>query len=819
MTIEGINFLNKLHLKKSEKNQKKQGVQIPEDYSSKKNPKASMSNFDKSLAAYTLAAMMMLGGTTSCVQQDVDVKVDNSELLKEIQNMSKAQQQAIELLNQLLALMKENNSQNKEYMQQLIKQNTEILSVLNSLSGSVENLEEKVTQALYRIETILTKSYAKQDEILNKIDDIMNQNISDSEKLDKLIELSKTQTEYLSKIMTLVETLKDGNKDLSETVNNFFDAYIKGQDSQKEMMNNILNAILSNNDISAETLAEIKKITAGGEIDSAKLDAIIKLLESIDSKIGKLQETVDKLYAEFPDLAGKIDEMIREYQKGELTEHALLAEILEEVKKSNASDSNLEAKLDAILNAMNSGQLSIKEAMDQMIDLLGQIKDNTGALVEIVSKISAQIDKLTDKLDGYHGDNIDILQKINNGVGSIDSKLDKIEANQQKANSTMTNILDKMDDIFAEVHQINDKTLTLDQLQQMFGPMFNELKEYLGNISGNQITIDQVENAMAKYKTDLTKTNGLIETLTTVVKNLNLSAGMSEELQKIVDAINDFKNQSAGNHADNMKAYAEILEKLANIDGGMQALGTTANEINDNLKQHMDNAQIYGSNMFEQMKLIVSGISDNTDAMDAFKDTYKSESALAQQSRMEQIALLQALVDKETGGNGGITKQELEEVLAGLNVNIPDYSEVLNNIYDAIGKVITSDDLQNFFIKTQPDLDKTNGLIETLTTVIKNKDFGSVGGGSIETAQMENLLAQILDAVNSKKSPTEDQIKALIELANKIADNTAPNPAPSTRSAIADAYNYLNKKAAEEAMSHGKKATYTVNPDMFSFNA
>ena len=152
-----------------------------------------------------------------------------------------------------------------------------------------------------------------------------------------------------------------------------------------------------------------------------------------------------------------------------------------------------------------------------------------------------------------------------------------------------------------------------------------------------------------------------------------------------------------------------------------------------------------------------------------------------------------------------------------MNINIPDYADILQEISDKIGKVITSDDLQNFFIKTQPDLTKTNALIENLTAVLKDKNFTITGDLSVE-----NLLGKVYDLINNQQTPTNDQIKALISLATQIAENTKQQGGTTasvktrTASEMDRLYAAINRLSVEAAKSQGKGATYHTHAGMFT---
>ena len=788
MTIDGINF-NKLPKKtdvhKTQKEAPKGPSVEPEMTEAEKTALAKLR--DSALAGYVLGLMKVAGGAAavggtaatlqSCgdITQEQNVDIDMAPILEKLDAMMKLMQQSIQQQQEMLAYLQEMNSDNKELInlvKDIINQNKEISSILQSIDGTTQSIEA----AMIRVVALLEEANANDVEFLNKLDAIINGQADAADKLDQILQANKEQNQLLINIEKLLDTLKETNQNIYNKVDDIYNSFQEGNTSHSEMLEQILAAIQNNGNISSDILKAINDLSkqlANGQITESEMIAkIIELLASIDNKLDGLQEAVDQIKAEFPDLAGKIDEFIKKYQEGELTEHALLSEILEEMKKASAGDTEMNSKLDAILNAINQGNLTASEALDQIIDLLGKIEANTSAILEAVNKISGQIADLNANFEGNQDEIMNVLESINNGVGSIDSKLDKVIANQEQNNETTLEISQKLDDMTVQLEQINDKTLTMDQVKEMFGPVYEELKEYLNNIAGNQITVGDLEAVLEAHKTDLTRTNALIETLVNLVANLDMD-GNSDVLQEIANAIKDFQNSSNANNEQVIANLKEVLDKLAGMQGSLDAIVETGNTIKDNLDKYMASATTYGNKLFNEIQKIGNNMVDKT-TLQVYADSYTEYLQKAEQQRQEQLAVLQAIFENMGKGDGGsLTIDELKQI-------IPDYSDILNEISEKIGKVITSEDLENFFVNTKPDLTRTNALIETLVNLVANLDpSGSGNGSSIDTSTLQSLVDQILTEIKGQNPPTEDQMRELIDL---IKQAQTP-PSTETRSA------------------------------------
>lgn len=784
MTIDGINF-NKLPKKtdvnKTSKEAPKGPSVEPEMTEAEKTALAKVR--DSALSSYVRALMAItaMGGTAATLQgcgdisQEQNVDIDMAPILEKLDAMMKLMQQSIQQQQEMLAYLQEMNSDNKELIKlvkDIINQNKEISSILQSIDGTTQSIEA----AMIKVVALLEESNANDVEFLNKLDAIINGQADAADKLEQILQANKEQNQLLINIEKLIDALKTTNEHISNTVDNIYNDFQDGNTSHTEMLEQILAAIKDNGNVSSEILKAIndlsKLVESGQMTESEMIAKIIELLTSIDNKLDGLKDAVDQIKNEFPDLAGKIDEFIKKYQEGELTEHALLSQILEEMKNASAGDTEMNAKLDAILNAINQGNLTASEALDQIIDLLGKIEANTSAILEAVNKISGQIAELNANFEGNQDEIMNVLESINNGVGSIDSKLDKVISNQEQNNETTLEISQKLDEMTAQLEQINDKTLTMDQVQQMFGPVYEELKEYLNNIAGNQITVGDLEAVLEAHKTDLTRTNALIETLVNLVANLDMD-GNSDALQEIANAIKDFQNSSNANNEQVIANLKEVLDKLAGMQGSLDAIVETGNTIKDNLDKYMASATTYGDKLFNEIQKIGNNMVDKT-TLQVYADSYTEYLQKAEQQRQEQLAVLQAIFENMGKGDGGsLTIDELKKI-------IPDYSDILNEISEKIGKVITSEDLENFFVNTKPDLTRTNALIETLVNLVANLDTSGGGNGSsIDTSTLQSLVDQILTEIKSQNPPTEEQMRELIDLI-KQAQNP---PSTETRSA------------------------------------
>ena len=150
----------------------------------------------------------------------------------------------------------------------------------------------------------------------------------------------------------------------------------------------------------------------------------------------------------------------------------------------------------------------------------------------------------------------------------------------------------------------------------------------------------------------------------------------------------------------------------------------------------------------------------NKTTLQVYLDSYTEYLQKAEQARQQQFEILQAILTNMGKGDSGMTVDELKEI-------IPDYTDILNEISDKIGNLVTTADLEAYFENSTVDLTRTNALLETLVSLVSGLDTSGVN-----SSKLNSTLNEILNEVKSKKAPSEDQIQTLIDLVQESQTQT-----------------------------------------------
>ena len=343
--------------------------------------------------------------------------------------------------------------------------------------------------------------------------------------------------------------------------------------------------------------------------------------------------------------------------------------------------------------------------------------------------------------------------------------MEDIINNQKTGNQISLDILDKIDEAVAQLKQINTKTVTIDQLKEMFGPMFDQIIAQLGDISDGQIDIDQIIEIAESMKPDLTVTNALLETINTTIQNKNFTGEFSEQLNDIADMMNQILGEIQSGNMTEAEGLAQILERLASMEGSLEAIQAAADEINNNFQTFMGQAQNYGQKWTEQFQQLIDG-QVNKEMFQAYTDLFTQTAEQAQQAQQERLLAIQAAIENLSGGNGQAI--DIDELISKL----PNYSDILNDIRNAMGDLVTKEDLDKYGQDHRVDLTTTNALLETINTTIQNKNFtvnGGGGSGSTDLAEVISAINRIYDNLSNAKFPTQEQVQLLLDYVNEIA--------------------------------------------------
>lgn len=393
------------------------------------------------------------------INVNTDIKIDltvNADFKSAIQDLIENQNQNTQkLIDFFNNYMNQNPGTDiKEFLAEFIK------NILNEIVGNVD---------LSGIEGTLNKILEQLGQTNSKIDDLKGTIIKMAEdqlkffnnmnlKTDEIIEgikgLSSNQEEQIAMLNTLTNVLNKLSADFGEfqgtTVNllNNILAQIKSGDMKMDDLMEILKAIESDTSKNAETSGKIlDEVAKGNEISQKILEAIKLMNKELAGVSNEVKNGFLNIVTQLVQQGANMDDIkeLLDQIKGEASKNNEIAlKILDAIKE-------MQTQLDGVNNEVKNGFLNIAAqlvqqgaSMDDIKELLKQIKNETSKNNELSLAILNAIKDLGTDVSGQL---TAILKAINQGNGKTDDLkclllkvLNNMDANTKDIINAMGNI-------------------------------------------------------------------------------------------------------------------------------------------------------------------------------------------------------------------------------------------------------------------------------------------------------------------------------------------------------------------------------------------
>ena len=407
-------------------------------------------------------------------------------------------------------------------------------------------------------------------------------------KLDELMKLIGTNNEaLLLELQNIRNEIQNGNMQNQQ----IGDAILAALDRSDAKYQEIIDLI-------TELNAEVQK---GNMTAETMLDKILKELQNIESALGKLDdlkdviENMDKNNQEANKLlAEKIEEMISKYEQGGLSMEELMNQVISLVGDSNSISSDILEKIKELYEKYEGGGLSESELLQQIIDQLGGINDK---LDQIYAQMQQDSENFNNFVEGNQANWEKLFANMDNlfnGLGSIDAKLDAIKTNGEISNDYLQKISEAVDaavkalaEIKSEIGQTNISIGDLiDKMEQNgqkdYEPILREMLDKLGildEINNKQFTIEQLQEALKGYKTDLSTTNELIQTAISLLDRIAGNSGSGNgniDTTQMEELLGQVLSQLANNHQATSQDLEDLKDAINDVKDALQSQNQTA---------------------------------------------------------------------------------------------------------------------------------------------------------------------------------------------------------------------------------------------------
>ena len=406
--------------------------------------------------------------------------------------------------------------------------------------------------------------------------------------------------------------------------------------------------------------------------------------------------------------------------------------IIEILTNNGKTQEEANSFIQTLIELVKNGQLSAAEAMDKIMEELGDISGTLKDILEQLQGISEELvsfhndyNEGKDQTLGLLGDiyeqgtiNTQVLLSINDHAAQTSKNLQELQASFEKLSAFLQDDT-RYNELMEQLKKLEAGSIDYQKFEDMFKLLGFTLSDVI-NMSKDELlnAINEFENT---YIENEANQNELLQNINNKLNIVVNFPGLDQSA--IIDAIKELTNAVNNGNTD-------VTEELKNIQNQL-----------DNIQKSIDN----------MMKQLAEHSSMVSSYFNAFKDQFS-----------QALNLLTAI-------SGDMTELKNQQTIANSYLNslmkeVNELTVVINEIKDATtgdgsgeGSSITIEELENLLKNLNEEY------YNKYKTLISN--LGIQIGGS--TATIEALLKEINEKMNNQKDYTE-QLGRILEILEGI---------------------------------------------------
>ena len=467
------------------------------------------------------------------------IKMTASQIIEAIDNNTATVVKSNELLYKIteyvsiLPEIKENGDITNNQLEELYNLYLEIVNSEDKYSEEVINKMEELVGKLENIEGILNDISATLKELLSGFlsfyNDYKNDKDMEFKLLGQLYKNGKIQTSILA-------SMNETTKSMSENITGI-----------KENTDLLLE-IVQDDTRYQELIEAIKNIQTGGEveIDYQRLEDMLKMMgltitDAINMSSSQLEQAIKNFQNTYVNVEQKQTEELQTIQAK-----------IDDLQIFLSNNDNNQEIIDAINNitvAIGNGNEDVTNELKNLTEQLNKLQQAIDAIYKAIGEQAAitntYLEKYDTKFDGILG-----------MLGSIDSKLNTIIANQKTAEIYLDNLLKAVADLKEEIKKLQNEagdggsSITLEQLEELWKQHdeanFNKYKELIENldinVDVNTTTIEELLKSIDAKMEYINDNSEILNQILDMLKGIDWSnPDYSSKLDRIIEILENFK--------------------------------------------------------------------------------------------------------------------------------------------------------------------------------------------------------------------------------------------------------------------------------------
>lgn len=597
--------------------------------------------------------------------------------------------------DKIIAEIKEDFSNFTKMISQLSGENSEIISVLNSIKNKIDTI------------TVIKKERELTETDLNEDADIQDFDIDidDDDSQDIKAESDFEEEAFHNEDET-------NNEDEIIVGSENFD-FLKAFDLLKQDINNLR--------------ADIERVLPQQNKSSIPSLGNDNLLLSLNNKIELLAKTLNrnwleevKEYIESSDIHSMLEEINSKIDILTLSDNSeWISEIKQALDQLNGNEEAGDSKLHSMLSlisekidilAASDNYDLIEDVRDEILDALQNIqpKSDNSEIKDLINSLDAKIDILADT------DSTIQLSDLRIAIDSIEDKIDAL-ALAGEDSAEIDDIKTTLKTIENEINKLNsEQAVQGSEYSEIFDTIKDSLDviEYKIESGETEENIKKLSETDAKITSMLELLNHKIDIISSSEDSLNAAEDIEDVKQLILaqtDYIERFERNSKTDAVK--KCLKELTEEVNYLSSNSN---TNSKQVQKAMKDMKESIMAAVVTIFEQ----VSFVEETED----IKDFVEEKTDVINQNLVEVTKQLKQITSSTEDTDYNYSMQDIESDLAKLrlalnelqNNSIESQSSELSNISDTLYKITSSvEELQNSM--TQDDIkdlkyDINNGL-------------------------------------------------------------------------------------------------------------
>lgn len=597
--------------------------------------------------------------------------------------------------DKIIAEIKEDFSNFTKMISQLSGENSEIISVLNSIKDKIDTI------------TVIKKERELTETDLNEDADIQDFDIDIDDDDSQDI---KAESDFEEEAFHNEDETNNGDEIIVGSEN--FD-FLKAFDLLKQDINNLR--------------ADIERVLPQQNKSSIPSLGNDNLLLSLNNKIELLAKTLNrnwleevKEYIESSDIHSMLEEINSKIDILTLSDNSeWISEIKQALDQLNGNEEAGDSKLHSMLSlisekidilAASDNYDLIEDVRDEILDALQNIqpKSDNSEIKDLINSLDAKIDILADT------DSTIQLSDLRVAIDSIEDKIDAL-ALAGEDSAEIDDIKTTLKTIENEINKLNsEQAVQGGEYSEIFDTIKDSLDviEYKIESGETEENIKKLSETDAKITSMLELLNHKIDIISSSEDSLNAAEDIEDVKQLILaqtDYIERFERNSKTDAVK--KCLKELTQEVNYLSSNSN---TNSKQVQKAMKDMKESIMAAVVTIFEQ----VSFVEETED----IKDFVEEKTDVINQNLVEVTKQLKQITSSTEDTDYNYSMQDIESDLAKLrlalnelqNNSIESQSNELSNISDTLYKITSSvEELQNSM--TQDDIkdlkyDINNGL-------------------------------------------------------------------------------------------------------------